>query len=417
MGRARNLAKLVLDNDLIDQQSLHNALTAICDEPNTKNDFIQIPIFDANDKGVRGAVRVKSKDIETHNGVHWSSHYSETLALHSVKGVIVSGYRTSLSFVFDSDEAQNDIVFYHNKKEIYRETFTNTRGSGVTVSMQTIPVIYNLGYNQKVTIFLESPQKFIARESLSIYVKHAAKGGAISNKGLTFTHVFSKDGVFYPYGSKHCHIAIVGGGGGGGEGVYDHEGSAFTANHVSGGGGGGGHLTVWSGTVSSDTSIVVGSGGSTDGYDGGTSSFGSITAGGGGGGASYDDDANSGSGGGGGGGASDIYSRGIWRGLENHIGGATGETNGGFGRRNRQGAGGGGGNKPNDAKESGVGGDATYSNIISDYVGGGGYGGYSHNDGRRGDGIYGQGGGGGGDDSGSSGTAGVVVIRYTIVDS
>ena len=412
MARVRNLSKLTIDKDKIDTPSLHNALTAISDEENTKTDYLQLPHDDGTNKGVLGAIRFKNGKIETHNGINWSSLFTKTAVLHSVKGVIVYSYSTTLTATYDTDDTTNYLVFYVNGKEVHKETLTSKAGKNITATIQTPNVIKRLRTNTVITIHLETPQGFITRQSVVKTVKQAGIGGTTTNNDSVFTHLFTSDGSFYPRGSKYCTVHTVGGGASGGEGKV----------HIAGGGGGGGLFIGWVGTLSSECKISVGVGATGQGYNGGTTVFDApevnLSAGGGGGGASYDDDANQGYGGGGGGGCSDKYDPGFWQRTQNHTarktsyGGTGGD--GGWGNPSYGGGGGGGSVDGNDANNR-LGGASTHSSLLGS-VGGGGDGGNGDMNGAKGQGYGGGGGGARNGQYGDSGKAGAVAIRYTITD-
>ena len=273
----------------------------------------------------------------------------------------------------------------------------------------------------------------------------SATGGTITTSGSYKIHTFTASGTFTVIGNGTVQVLVVGGGGGGGFG------------RSAGGGGGGGYQYVGSYAVSAQSyAVTVGNGGNgatgslyaanLRGANGGSSSFGTITAlGGGGGGSPYLSRGAqvSGSSGGCGGGSAELGTAGTgsqgYDGGNGHLGGSVdnGGGGGGAGQAGHDG----------DGFANGVGGNGL-SNSISGasitYAGGGGGGsdggsvvsvGGTGGGGKGGgtissspynilptSGTNGLGGGGGGGgyqglhqqvfSTGGNGGSGIVIIRY-----
>ena len=209
---------------------------------------------------------------------------------------------------------------------------------------------------------------------------------ALSGLGHATTLTFTSSGTWaVPLGVTSVDVLVVAGGGGGGLGV-------------GGGGGGGGviHNSSYSVTPGNVITVTVGSGGLGGldwfhySYNGGNSSFGSITAVGGGSGNSYDSETTAGSGGSGGGGASQIDVPG-------------GSAAGGSGTSGQGYAGGSGVSSYYLASAGGGGGASGAGASSSGNSGGNGGAGYTFNGV-----VYGSGGGGAGygPGGGSAGTGG-----------
>jgi hypothetical protein len=259
--------------------------------------------------------------------------------------------------------------------------------------------------------------------------------GQISNS--TDRYMIFKEGTstFYvPPGGIICDLLVVGGGGGGGQGQYE-----------SGGGGAGGIVYMVNKTFVSGTyNVIVGKGGATGTVGGDSSitlnntpiSFDGISIVGKGGGAAGDPGGNGGSGGGG------NYNQGFgiatqgntfWNGSTYVAGGFDGQSGGGY-----SGGGGGGAGEAGGTDGGLDGGDGRIVSITgySVFYGGGGAGGGSEFQtigigGEGGGGNAAQyaigsagtpntGGGGSGGDiyySGRAGGSGIVILRYSIVNT
>ena len=289
----------------------------------------------------------------------------------------------------------------------------------------------------------------------STIINYNNTGGTVTTYGQYMIHTFTSSGTFTPKNmSGVADVLVVAGGGGGAGGQFG-----------GGGGGAGGFVYTTSVPVSVNVpiTVTVGAGGAggplttnptSNGFNGGNSSFGSISATGGGGGGGWNfttstPNAKSGGSGGGGGGGNQWYPTG---GL-----GILGQGNngglGGWYYHNVDPANGGGGGGAGN-----VGGPANYTNgVYTEYVGGdggaglsstiydgtarwyaGGGGGGAWYSGRGGYGGIGGGGagsvivassalantgggGGGGGRFGSgtlggSGGSGIVIVRCLIVD-
>lgn len=217
--------------------------------------------------------------------------------------------------------------------------------------------------------------------------------------------VFTSNGTFIvPQDISTVRVLVVGGGGGGG-GIYN-------AGEPSGRGGGGGGGVVYNAsyavTPGASINVLIGGGGPPSGadsnYNGGFSSFGSLSADGGGGGATSTSPAGSSATGGGGnyaeGPGSELYGEG-YNGGAGYTDNATYSVGGGGG-----GAGKPGGGVTANGKPAGNGGDGVLNSITGSpvYYGGGGGGGGDH---RQSFAIGGSGGqGGGGFGATADGTAG-----------
>ena len=265
-------------------------------------------------------------------------------------------------------------------------------------------------------------------------VAHATPTKIIDGNYTVLT--YTADGKFIPKGSFNVDYLVVGGGASGG-------GKGASGSGKGGAGGGAGQLLTGTSSVTAQSySITVGSGGDaqtsqdTNGNDGNSSVFNSITSLGGGGGASGSSTAGSNGGSGGGGSSS---------GATNGAGGsgqATGGNNGGAGGSDNatwRGSGGGGGSGSAGSVPvsgtGGAGGSGTSSSITgtatfysagggghigggtggtggSSIGGNGGAGGASGTDATG----YGSGGGGAGGSASAivsgAGSNGVVIIRF-----
>ena len=220
-------------------------------------------------------------------------------------------------------------------------------------------------------------------------------GGTITIDGNFTIHTFTSDGTFGWIGdTRNVTYLVIGGGGSG-------------AKAIGGGGGAGGYLTAENFSVSAGNfTITIGQGGisqttgSTNGLNGGNTSFGNVTAQGGGGGGAV---SNSGNDGGSGGGEGQDGGGGLGVAGQGFDGGGSGSGGG------LHASGGGGASEVGEdsAANAGAGGDGLSSTINGTNVTRAGGGGGSTNGGTRGAGGAGGGGQGGdfpGDPSGQAGT-------------
>jgi hypothetical protein len=217
-----------------------------------------------------------------------------------------------------------------------------------------------------------------------------------------------------PVGVTSVTYLVVAGGGGGGSA------NISTGRTRSGGGGGAGGLLTGTLSVTAGTSytVTVGTGGTgstneaVKGTNGGDSVFSSITSTGGGGGGSSQVEAGVAGGSGGGGATTDVAGAGTSG--QGNAGAAGGPNSGSF-----YGGGGGGAGGAGSSTSAGSGSASSISGSSVTYATGGG-GGSTGGRGSTSSG-YGMGGGGGGYNTGArtgdNGTAGVVILSYTLPTS
>lgn len=275
-----------------------------------------------------------------------------------------------------------------------------------------------------------------------------ATGGYVYSDSTYYYHAFPSSSTFTPNQSLTADILVVAGGGGGG--------AAQTGNHYGAGGGAGGLLQFTSQSLSATSyAITVGAGGAwtstnttQNGYAGGNSQFGALTAavGGGGGGSNTNAGSSGGSGGGGGGANGSSPSGGGFTSGQGYGGGSgianyTGGGGGGAGATG--GAGKTGSRAPAGGGNGGIGATSALINAIglatgfgenygtNIYFGGGGGGpdgglggkggggrGATGEEGYSATGRVSTGGGGGGGtatnpwSAGGAGGSGIIVVRY-----
>jgi uncharacterized protein (UPF0333 family) len=302
-----------------------------------------------------------------------------------------------------------------------------------------------------------TPYNFSIGSTFTLYgIKAAAPapkatgGDVITTDGTYWYHAFKNSGVFSlapAVSSLTANVLVVAGGGGGG-------------TTAGGGGGAGGLRLLTSQTMSSQTTVTVGAGGSGTGLQGsyfaapsGTlTSFGSIAVtGGGGGGNDAGTGRNGGSGGGGGGSSIGTHlggsgNAGGYSPVEGYAGGNSTSAAAQYAAPGGGGSGGAGNNNPNSntGGAGGIGSNTYNSEVftswltatstgVSGYLAGGGGGGV-YASGTGGAGGSGGGGAGGGTDSsygtsgvastgsgggggrpgGGNGGSGLVIVRYAV---
>jgi hypothetical protein len=317
-----------------------------------------------------------------------------------------------------------DSVTENNATTAYQNIVTGLWSSTSPISSFTLT---NTGSNN-----------FAAGSSISLYGINRqqaigapkALGGQISFANGYWVHSFTGSGTFYTQQTLDCEYLVVAGGGAGG----------FS---VGGGGGAGGFRTGFVQRLNGSYPVSVGSGGtglaSSNGGNGGNSSFAGISStGGGGGGNNAAVPANSGGSGGGSGEGNNQGSGNLggYTPVEGFAGGAAVESAPAYGAGGGGGAGGTGNNGTSSGGgNGGVGAFSTITGSSVVYAGGGGGSGYnSQNAGIGGSNIGGNGsyfagpiaatngtanrgagGGGGSFDGGGtagSGGSGIVIIRY-----
>ena len=392
--------------------------------------------------------------LSLHGG---SSSNSIYIGLYNIYGLfrVVNGgsLQANINPVFELNKRYkfalaykaNDVVAYINGVQV---------GSDTSVTLPSVTTFSINNFNENGNFETNTSAYFNSRlsstELAELTTVRSGSGGNISYYGPYTIHTFTSSGTFTPSFTGDVEVLVVAGGGGGG------------ANHAGGGGAGGFHeMSSYSVSQGSGITITIGAGGSRStqfqtmtGYNGGSTSFGSLSVLGGGGGGNRQDGGpanlqygkDGGSGGGSGGQGSNPAPN-LWpggaaiQGIGNPGGAATYHAGGGGGGAGEAGSPGTTVNGSTSTTFPGDGGDglsSTITGLTKYFAGGGGGGGWISGPnvgaggiggGGRGkltsgtgnepevDGVTNTGGGGGGAAggglaNGGNGGSGIVIIRY-----